>query len=492
MFEFLKQDYDQPDAIKMLINIGACLDVPTGFYVKGVHGQNILLGGLGAITAVVGRGNRFKSTVLHYMMLSAMNRLFSTSETSASTYDTEINIHETALERFIVAFENLRNRSILAAGIWNITDSTCYLGNKWFEATKKYLKSKKEHLAQLTVPTPFFDRDGKTQLKVLVPTFGQIDSFSEFETEDVAKISEENELGESGANMIHMRQGLSKTHFLMEAPVLFNGNNHFLLITAHMDDAVEVATGPYAPKPVKKLQHLKQGDKIKGVTGKFFFLMNNCWAAISATPLINQGTKGPEYPRDTNDNMAGDKDLNEVVLTQLRSKAGPTGYDLTLVVSQSEGVLPSLTEFHYIKSFKDKNFDRYGISGNIQNYNLDLLPDVKLSRTTIRGKIDSDVQLRRVLTITAEMCQIYQFHRKHWDILCTPKELYEDLINQGYDWNVLLNTRSWWTVDDDKHPLPFLSTLDLMLMHSKNKDHPDAYFPYWMNPDKSIKKEFCN
>lgn len=486
MFD-LRQNYERPDPVKLLINVGACLDVPTGFYIKGRYGQNVLLGGLGMITAVVGRGNRFKSTILHYMMLSAAARIFSTSQTSMSTYDTEINIHESALERFIAGFPELAELNIIQEGIWNITDKTIFHGNKWYEEAKKYVESKKANKKDLMVSTPFFDRDQTSVLNVLVPTFNEIDSFSEFETEDVAKMQDENELGDSGANTMHMRQGLAKTRFLMEAPVLFNGHNHFLLITAHLDDAIEVSAGPYAPKPTKKLQHMKQGDKIKGVTGKFFFLMNNCWAAVSATPLINQSTKGPEYPRDSNDNVAGDKDLNEVVLTQLRSKAGPTGYDLTLVVSQSEGVLPSLTEFHYIKSFKDKNHDRYGISGNLQNYNLDLLPDVKLSRTSIRGKIDSDPQLRRALTITAEMCQIYQFHRKYYDILCTPKELYEDLIKQGYDWNVLLNTRSWWTVEDEKHPLPFLSTLDLILMHSKNKDHPDAYFPYWMNPDKTIK-----
>lgn len=488
MFQ-LNQDYERPDAIKLLLNVGACLDVPTGFFIKGRYGQHVLTGGLGMITAVVGRGNRFKSTILHYMMLSAMNRLFSTISTSASTYDTEINIHETALERFIEQFEYLADRNILNAGVWNITDKTIYSGNKWYEATKDFVDRKREIVKNIQVETPFFDRDGTSTLRVTVPTFAEIDSFSEFETDDVIKIGEENELGDSGGNMIHMRQGLAKTRFLGEAPALFNGNNHFLLIAAHLDDAPQVATGPYAPQPVRKLQHMKMGDKIKGVTGKFFFLMNNCWHAASATPLTNAGTKGPEYPRNTDDNVAGDMDLNEVGLIQLRSKSGPTGYTLPIVVSQTEGVLPSLTEFHYIKSFKNKHYDRFGISGNLQNYYLDLLPDVKLSRTSVRGKIATDPQLRRALTLTAEMCQIYQFHKKYWDIMVTPQELYEDLKQQGYDWNVLLNTRPWWTLNDESHPIPFLSTLDFLLMHSKNKDHPDAYFPYWMNPDKTVKQK---
>lgn len=473
----LNQDFEQPSHIKPMINVGAGLDVPTGYYVKGRRGEMILVGGLGAITAIVGRGNRFKSTVLHFMMLSAINRIMSTVRTSAGTYDTEVNIHEPALKRFIRIFEYITDM-ILTDGTWNITDKTIYSGTKWYEKLKEFLDRKKKIEKEIMVDTPFFDRDGVTPLRIMTPTFCEIDSFTEFETDDVIKMQDENELGDSGGNTIHMRQGLAKTRFLMEAPTLFNAHNHFLLLTAHLDDAVQVAAGPYAPQPVKKLQHMKAGDKIKGVTGKFFFLMNNCWHATSAVPLINQGTKGPEYPKDAEDNTPGDTDLNEVVLTQLRSKSGLSGYNLTLVVSQSEGVLPSLTEFHLIKSFKDKNYERFGISGTLQNYSLDLLPDVKLSRTTVRGKIDTDPKLRRALNITAELCQIYQFQKDHWDLLCSPKELYEGLIKQGYDWDVLLNTRSWWTVNDKDHPLPYLSTLDLLNMYH------GMYKPYWLKESK--------
>ena len=45
--------------------------------------EMVLLGGLGPVTAVVGRGNMFKSTAIHYMKLSAMNRIFSTIEATS-------------------------------------------------------------------------------------------------------------------------------------------------------------------------------------------------------------------------------------------------------------------------------------------------------------------------------------------------------------------------------------------------------------------------
>jgi hypothetical protein len=235
-------------------------------------------------------------------------------------------------------------------------------------------------------------------------------------------------------------------------------------------------TGPMPVAPVKKLQYLKNGDVIKGVSDKFFFLLANCWHAFNATPLLSD-KKTSLYPSDPEDNTPLDTDLNIVSLRQLRSKSGTTGYVLELIVSQTEGVLPELSEFHYIKTQ-----EYYGFTGSQQNYVLDILPDVKLSRTSIRSKIDSNPDLCRALNITSEMCQMKNFWRHlSADILCTPKELYDDLVAKGYDWNVLLKTRGWWTVNNDKHPVPFLSTMDLLMMRK------GSYIPYWFTEEQKSK-----
>jgi hypothetical protein len=468
----LKPEFETAPNVKILINIGALMDIPTGYYLTGKYGESILNGGLGLLTGVVGTGNLFKSTVMHYMVLSAMDKIYTTVQTSLSTYDTEVNIHEEALKRFTNRFNSFKDIDIFATGIWNISDKTIYYANQWYELLKKFLKNKKEHTSKILRNTPFLTRDGKTLMQIRIPTFSEVDSFSEFETEDIAKIQNDNELGEAGGNTIHMRQGLAKTRFLMELPATTMAMDHFLLLTAHVGKDITMASGPIPQAPIRKLVHLKNGDKIKGVTDKFFFLMSNCWQSINATPLIKQDTKTVEYPRNSNDNKTMDLDLNIVTLRQLRGKAGPSGTVIELVVSQKEGVLPSLTEFHYIKSM-----DRFGLSGSLQNYNLDLLPDVKLSRTTIRGKIDEMPEVCRALNITAELCQLHQYQR-HTHILCKPLELYNDLKTMGYDWNVLLNTRGWWTLDNDKHKIPFLSTLDLLNMRQ------GTYKPYWMNKNE--------
>ena len=60
------------------------------------------------------------------------------------------------------------------------------------------------------------------------------------------------------------------------------------------------------------------------------------------------------------------------------------------------------------------------------------------------------------------------------------KELDEDIKKLGYDWNVLLETRGYWTPNQYEHPIPFLSTVDLLKMRV------GKYTPYWL---KSNTKE---
>lgn len=464
----LRPDLDSVPNIKYSYNIGAGLDIVTGKYEKGIYGEHILNGGLGNITGIVGIGNNFKSTIMHFMKLSAMSKF---QKSTSNTFDTEVNVSEARLKQLSDNIQEFNGEDIIDTGRWVITDKTVYHGNEWFEKIKEFMAKKVSAADKLYEVTPFLSRDGKTLLKMITPTFTEIDSLTKFDTEASNSMQEDNELGESGANTLYMKEGQAKKRMLSYLPKPVQQSNNYFLISAHVGKNI-----PMDPRaaPVKKLHFLKNNDTLKGVTDDFTFLTTNCWQCQNASPLINDGTKGPEYPRNTDDNLKGDTDLFIVTLVQLRSKTGPSGLVMQIIVSQQEGVLPSLTEFHYIKTN-----DRYGLNGSLQNYSLDLLPDVKLSRTTIRNKLDTIPKLRRALLITSEMCQMTNlWHRLPEGLMCTPKELYDDLIKLGYDWNILLNTRSWWTTDNDKHPIPFLSTMDLLMMRV------GQYHPYWLEDDK--------
>lgn len=92
---------------KLLINIGALFDIPTAAIVTGKHGEAIYNGGLGQITAIMGAGNNYKSTILHYMTLSAADKIMMTTDTAMTTYDTEVNTSLDRLETLSSKFPNL-------------------------------------------------------------------------------------------------------------------------------------------------------------------------------------------------------------------------------------------------------------------------------------------------------------------------------------------------------------------------------------------------
>lgn len=463
-----KPEFKETKSLKIYYNVGSLLDIPTGNYIKGLKGENILNGGLGVLTAIAGKGNTFKSTLAHYMVLSALDKISSSGITSyVNIYDTEMNIIPERIVNFSKKFESFKNIDIIKEGIWSITDKSNHPGNEWYKILKTFLKEDKiKNRNNYLFDTPFLDVDGKP-IKTLFPTFGEIDSISEFETADIEKIQNENEIGDSGGNTIHMRLGLAKTRLLMELPALCNSAAHYMVLTAHLGSEIPMQTGPYAV-PTKKLQHLKMGEKIKGVTDKFFFLPNIFWQTVNSSVFINNNTKGPEYPKTRDNPDEGSTDLNIVTIKQLRSKSGPSGITLDIIISQSEGVLPTLTEFHFIKEN-----NRYGIEGNNINYNLTLYPEVKFGRTTVRNLIDTDPLFCKAIKFTADLFQIKQYLTIHGVIVPDIKELYNKLDKQ-YGFKKLLETRDYWTFNHYDNKIPFLSAYDLIEMYF------DKYKPYWL------------
>ncbi|WP_233874255.1 hypothetical protein [Paraburkholderia adhaesiva] len=470
--------------VKLMINLGACLDIPTGHYIEGQRGESVLNGGLGYITGIVGIGNNFKSTIERFMMLTAMSRMM---YSTAKTYDTETSIHEEHQIRVAANIADFHHENILASGRWLVTDKTVYAGDEWYRLHKEELEEKRRR-RDITVATPYWNRERSANLSMLVPTFTEIDSFSEFETSNIIEMQDEIELGEAKGNTIDMQQGRVKNRILMEVPRIHTSVYDYLLMTAHIGHVIDLHGGPPGTGgAATMLRYLRNGEKIKGVPAKFTFLTHNCWHAFNAAPLVNHATKGPEYPRSSSDDLAHDTDLNAVLIRNLRGKAGPSGMPITLIVSQSDGVLPSLTEFHHIREN-----GHYGLEGSNTSYALALYPEVKLQRTTVRAKIDADPLLRRALTITSEMCQMsYLWHTQPERFRLTPRALYENLKAQGYDWKVLLDTRGWWTHEaGETRELPFLSTLDLIRM-SLATGHPERYVPYWLEADrKTIKARY--
>lgn len=467
-----KPAFKPVDAYKVLYNVGSLMDLPTGFYVRGMKGENIVNGGLGSLVAIVGKPNTFKSTVAHYMTLSAASKVASGGYSPyINTYDTEMNIHPDRLRYFANRFEEFRKEDIIDSGVWNITDSTKHLGNEWFKLLKDFLRGEKiKNAKNYTLKTPFMGRDGKA-IETMFPTFGEVDSLTKFVTADIEEMQNKNQLGDSGGNTIFMRAGLGKARLIMELPILCNSSAHYTIATAHvgMENTMGV---PQHQQPTKKLQHMRQGEKIKGAPDDFFFLTNSLWQAVSSSLLINKDTRAPLYPRTRSIDGEVSADLNLVTLKLLRNKSGPSGYSVPLVISQTEGVLASLSEFHFIKEN-----DRFGLDGNNVNYSLTLYPAVKVSRTTVRETLDSDPKMRRAVKITADLLQIKDLY-KELPLEIPPLSLLYEKLEKEYGWDVLLETRDHWTFDQYENKVPFLSSLDILEMYH------DKYVPYFLPKGK--------
>lgn len=462
---------------KPYINIGALLDIPSGNLAVGNKGETFINGGLGPITAIVGSGNNFKSTILHYMLLSATSKVMEAVDTNMVTYDTEMNMSLDRLESLASNFDNLKGNVITGEDpIWTIVDKQTP-GNEFAVEVNKYTDAKLAEKKCRIDFQPFSNPYTKKVLNMCIPSFIEIDSLSELEAKSSMDMLSKD-LDSSDTNTFAMKQGLFKAKFLSTVPVMATESVTYFLCTAQLGEKNEMRSGPAMfSQPAKELQFLKQGEHIKGVSPKFFFLTHVAMYAHTAKLLVNPTTNLAEYPLE---DEAQKSDLNIVRLTQLRCKNGPSGYTVSIIVSQSEGVLPSLTEFHYIKEN-----DRFGLEGSNVSYHLDIYPDVNLSRTTVRNKLNKDKRLRRAVNITAELHQLKIFQAQALkDILCSPKELYEDIKKLGYDWNILLDTRGYWTLDQYDNKVPFLSTVDLLRMRK------GLYHPYFLDKDKKLLNKY--
>lgn len=453
------------------INIGALMDIPTANFVTGMRGETIINGGLGPSTLIGGKANNYKSLILNYMMLSAANKIKESGLfTKIQTFDTEMNTEITRLNNFANRFKYLDRNPVTETGEWIVTpnDENNH-SEDWYRDIKKFLLDKAKD-KDLTFPVECFqDPYTKKELEIVLPTFLSVDSFSRFEGSSSKKLLD-GDLESKDTNTYFMKAGLFKSKFTAEMPGLSATTNTYFLTTIHLGKKIEMNQNPMTPPEEKILQYLKSNQFFKGAGGGLDFLINTAWAAQGARTFNNQNTKGPEFPRDENDKS--ETDFNIVKLTILRCKNGASGTSIELLLSQTEGLLPTLSEFYYCKSRGG-----YGIDGNDRNYFMVLYPEVNLSRTTVRKKIDTDPLLRRAINITAEMKQLELYHPIYLrdnDLLCTPQELYNDLKNMGYDWKELLSTRGYWLIDQYSNEVPFLSTIDLLKMRK------GLYKPYWM------------
>lgn len=464
----LESETPESDELKPLYPIGAGLDIPSGTYLKGLDGRWYLNGGLGLTTGIVGGPNSQKTGLANAMALSFANRACQCYTTKIETYDTEVNTHQSRNVKLSKAFETFKEGDIFRKGIWKITDKSKQWGDEFFKSWKQYAEKKVTNRKKLSVDLPFAsDRFPGKAITAITPTVTIIDSVTEFEHSAAAQVQRGVELGDTKALTVYMQLGLAKARMFSAMTTICENAAAYTIFTAHVGDEPPAIGRPSHLPPPKKIHTIRSGDKIKGVSDKFFFLMANSYQITRVNWLYNSSQdKTPKYPQNATSTSV---DLMIITLNVLRSKSGPSGVTVEVLMSQKDGLKFELSNFHRIKP------TNYGISGNDRNYVCDLMPEVKLSRTSVRAKLDDVPGLARAVEICSEMKQISEFQSFHDpEQECTPIELYQGLIDLGYSWEkILLESRSWHTINNCNHKLPSISTLTLMDMRLGRIDVPE-------------------
>ena len=476
MFDTKKMGMDLRPPMRLNINIGAGFNLLSPEIIIGARGEYIVNGGLPNSFTISGGGNTFKSTLLEFMMLSAMNKIMSTADSFKQKYDTENNISLNELERFTEQFEYLPAGMLLGSNPrWTVTNKATVFAGEWLNSIRKEMMAKAEDKDMQVEFTAFIDyRTGKP-LVLPVPIFTDVDSLSELEGEGSVSMIEDKGIDESAT--MFLQQGGLKTKLLSTLAMLSLKTNTYFGLTAQAgkNSSPETMQDKYTPPP-KNSTYISGNTKIKGVSDKFFFLPLLSLFVKKSFPLVHPTTKLPEYPLHSEAEMKTDLHVLDVI--PYRNKTGSSGDVLKVVVSQKDGVIPELTDFYNCKE------NKFGMEGTNLSYSFIIYPDVKMQRGTVRRKLKDDARLARAAEITHELLQSkytrYVIDNKLW---CEPEELYKDLIDLGYDWDVILDTRGWWAPDNYAPYLPNpLSIIDILYMR-KGK------IPFWYDKSKIKTKE---
>lgn len=468
--------------------VGATLDVINGNIMYGTHGESYIMGGSYALPTVIGVQNTLKSTLSLYIALTRLIRY--SLESVLYIYDSELTLTDRRVDR--LANEIGYRGSITQDERVIIVRGDEMPGEEFFALNRQYVKDKILNQKALLRKTELVDDEGN-QLCCLVPTAVLYDSMTKVNLSVTEAVKDKAELGDKAANMLYMEEGRHKKRMINEHSGWARAANHFCQLTAHLQEIVNL--DPY--KPInKRLKFIKGNLDIKGCPEDIEFLATDIYQTISQTALVDKN-KEHEYGAEGMI-RGGATNLVNVETAIVRSKTGTTGPIKTIIAQQSSGIKHGLTCLHALR----KN-TYYGLGGNNQRFYPEFYPDVTVTRNSVQAALDNDPLFLRAVEFLSEMMDIFEY----WDFLepryyCTPKQLYDALVELGYDWKVLLNTRGYPLVESldenakpiDRHLPPPLSTYDLLRMRVGD------YHPFWIkdNPQGDMVKmkakceEICN
>lgn len=441
-----------------MLNTGTSLDIATGAFVPGVN-NTILNGGLTFTNGTTGRPKMFKSTCQINQAINAYARY---PGCDMWLHDSESTQQKARVLRMATVVPSSDNEFKLSSG-------REYYAEDLLEALLVIAEERIKHRKDYLVESPFLDnKTGKARL-IMRPFIFGVDSWSALMAKTIedgllpdVKVTEDGEIVSKSSItskdtlMTFAHEGLAKKKIIRELTALTTKASIYMFTTAHVGDKIEM--NPHSPSP-RALQHMKYSDKPKGVGAEFMFLMQNILDCTSAS-LLQHDDKTCLYPSKVG--IVGDNDLNQVVQVVTSGKNNGSGSKLKHVVSQTNGILPELSHYQFLK---DRKY--WGMAGSNQRHAPVLLPDEQLQRTTVYDKLRSNPKLARALEILMQLC----FIQEQWTLNdmpvpfnITPEQLMDKLSKSTYAVDDILNSRGWWTYEyNGWYPnQPYMSLYDIL------------------------------
>ncbi len=484
--------------VNLMWNVTPIVDCMTARWVMGTRDDWILVGGYSNNGGLVAPANAGKTALILLMWTRFLKRIpcslgqlmesEGTLDIERTNETFEMDAYDTdGFIRKIPTIEELEDAkesgeyidtSIQFVDGTSLTFDT-YIDMLHVQAKARHkLKGIKKY--QYTLP---FKYHRKYLDKIIAPIAIAVDSATEALIDSAEGRIEKNGVDNSKTNMLDMDAGKVKTRIFQRLGALATLGNMFLFSTASLDKTADMSTMP-GMSPPKEMTHMKGGDAIKGV-GRSYKKRTAVLFAMNKAATLTKGTgsaeKTPKFPKNKADNWNGNQDLQINILTAYRNKTGPSGWVIPLIRSQDDGLVESATFFLTLQKLgTDDRAPMYGLHVPKQHhFALDLMPEVHFRLTTLRETADNNKLFSRALELTYRLKMMFHINpvKKFAYMQCTPKELYDGIIEKGYKWEVLLNTRSWFTVLEEEHRFrPQLTEPDFIRMWKED------YIPHWMKP----------
>ncbi len=429
------------------INTGTLFDFSTGKFqpiVGNLHGLN---GGLSQCTGISGRSQTYKSGLAGSLLARAMN-IHPLSE--AYVYESEGTI--SGPERyndFVPIDQQVSNRIVFQ-------NNTMASLTEFYEVFNNIVSDKEKNKKDYIVESPFLNPNDGKPMKVWIPTFVLIDSFSRARSDKGDKQFESNNIDDSSMNTFWLSEGNIKTRIMNDLPGRAAKAGIYVIMTAHVGDKHDL--DPYNKSP-KQLQYMKNTDKMKNVGSNFEFLTTTLIQTLKATVLQDK-SKGCEYPT----NFSTDVEVNQVDTMLVRCKNNASGMLVPYIVSQYQGILNEVTNFVFLKNYKNYGMN---VKGNNMSFTPALYPDAELTRTNIRKKTTDNYKLCRALELTTQLCFIQNlwstYRMPEW-IKIDPMKFAELLTHNEklkID-RVLESTGCWSTSKQEREMLTIIDILQFL------------------------------